>query len=349
MRALLVMLSLCAALAHGQPVDAGVVTPPALATPSIATYPQVLEQSGLAADVVLALTISETGVVSDVKLVMPSSRAEFDEAAITAAKRLTFTPAQLDGKPVAVVLEYTYHFIAPRFDAGVSVPVAEIVGEVKTKGTRDVVPAAHLEVDDGSTADTDAQGRFTLRLTPGTHTVTVTASGHTAATFTETLLERQQLDVVYRLTRPFSTPYETVVRGQADRAEVSRIQLAGPELREVAGTGGEPLRVIMLMPGVAQMGSGLSYPVVRGSVPAATGFYIDGVRVPQLFHLLAGPAVVHPDFIDGIDFYPANAPVLFGNVTGGVVSATSRAPRDKFHVEAGRRPHQRRRLRRGAD
>ncbi len=63
--------------------------------------------------------------------------------------------------------------------------------------------------------------------------------------------------------------------------------------------------------------SGLSYPVVRGALPAATGFFLDGVRVPQRYHLLAGGSVIHPDFIESIDFYPANAPAL-ANFVGNV-------------------------------
>jgi len=90
----------------------------------------------------------------------------------------------------------------------------------------------------------------------------------------------------------------------------------------------------MLLPGVASLASGLSYPVVRGSVPAATGFFLDGVRIPQLYHLGLGPSVVHPALIDGIDFYPANAPSGYGNLTAGVVAAQLKEPRDKLHIEA---------------
>ena len=114
------------------------------------------------------------------------------------------------------------------------------------------------------------------------------------------------------------------MRGQVDRAELSRITLSGAELHEVAGTNGEPLKVIMLLPGVVTPASGLSYPVVRGALPAATGFYLDGVKVPQLYHLLAGGSVVHPDFIESIDFYPANAPTRFGRISGGVIRALRR-------------------------
>ena len=61
--------------------------------------------------------------------------------------------------------------------------------------------------------------------------------------------------------------------------------------------------------------------MVRGAQPAATGYYLDGVRVPALFHLVVGPAVVHPDFLERIDFYPGTPPPQYGRVLGGVVDA----------------------------
>lgn len=220
-------------------------------------------------------------------------------------------------------------------DAGVAPALARISGTVMTKGTRDVVVLAQLQLEDGGVtlAQTDSSGRFTLEVPPGTMRVEVVASGHTRRVFPEKLAAGQQLEVLYRLEPTFARPYQTIVRGQADRAELSRVTLTGAELGEVAGTGGQPLRVVMLLPGVVTPASGLSYPVVRGSLPAATGFFLDGVRMPQLYHLMAATSVVHPDFIDSIDFYPANAPTRYGRISGGVIAAqVARARDDRVHL-----------------
>ena len=53
----------------------------------------------------------------------------------------------------------------------------------------------------------------------------------------------------------------------------------------------------------------LPFPIVRGASPSSTGFLLDGTRVPLLYHLLSGPSVIHPDFIDEVQFYPGGAPV----------------------------------------
>lgn len=315
-------------------VDAGIeVVPPQLLTPSPAAYP---EDAGTGGDVELLLTIDTTGVVIDV-IVQSSVGEAFTESALAAAKLLTFEPATQNGAPVSVVLAYRYRFEPPvllAVDAGETPPIGKLIGQVLTRGTRESISLAQVGFEDGgiTAVETDADGRFTLEIPPGPQRVLVTASGHVKRVFKEDLKPGQTVQVLYRLNRTFSKPYETVVRGQVDRAELSRITLSGAELHEVAGTNGEPLRVIMLLPGVVTPASGLSYPVVRGALPAATGFYLDGVRVPQLYHLLAGGSVVHPDFIESIDFYPANPPTRFGRISGGVISAqVAKARDDRVH------------------
>ena len=57
---------------------------------------------------------------------------------------------------------------------------------------------------------------------------------------------------------------------------------------------------------------------VRGAPPNDNGYFLDGIRVPQLFHIGLGPGVIHPQLIDRIDFYPGVAPARFGGFTGGL-------------------------------
>ncbi len=314
--------------------DAGGIFAPQLVQPSPAAWP---EDAGVAGgDVELLLTIDTSGAVTDVQVQSSPSDA-LTASALFAARGLVFEPATQNGQPVTVVLAYRYRFEPPVLvftDAGVPRSTGLIVGKVLTRGTRETIALAQVSLEDGgvTTVETDADGRFELEVPPGPQRVQVTASGHVKRVFKENLTAGQRVEVLYRLDRTYSRPYETVVRGQVDRAELSRITLSGAELREVAGTNGEPLRVVMLLPGVVTPASGLSYPVVRGSLPAATGFFLDGVRVPQLYHLLAGSSVVHPDFIESIDFYAANAPTRYGRISGGVISAqVAKARDDRVH------------------
>jgi TonB dependent receptor/TonB-dependent Receptor Plug Domain len=99
------------------------------------------------------------------------------------------------------------------------------------------------------------------------------------------------------------------------------------ELHEGAGTwGGEPFRALMVLPGVSHIVSGASLPVVRGSAPSSTGIYLDGVRVPRLYHLWVGPAAISPELVSGFDFHRGPPPARFGRELGGTVDARLLAP-----------------------
>src|SRR5262249_26125433 len=131
----------------------------------------------------------------------------------------------------------------------------------------------------------------------------------------------------YLLESRGANPYEIIVVGQKDRTEVARTTLSGRDITQIPGTLGDPFRVIGTLPGVSSVMSLLPFPIVRGSSPGNTGFLIDGVRVPLLFHLLAGPSVIHPEFVDSIEFSPGGFPVEYGGYTGGIVDGKTRAAR----------------------
>lgn len=304
--------------------DAGAISPPRLAQLALAPYPEELAGSGVGGSVVLELLVSESGAVADVVLVQ-GAHPLLDAAAKDAARGLHFAPATHGGVPVAVRVHFTYEFQTPGLSKAEE---CTLHGEVRTRGNRRPIAGAVLLEGERVLGETDADGRFRLSMAPGAHTVLVRAAGHRAAQFTESLAAGDSVSVVYRLEPEVASPYETVVVAERARAEVVRHTLVEQEVREVPGTMGDPFRVVLLMPGVATMASGLSYPVVRGSQPAATTYLMDGVRVPSLFHLGLGPAVVHPDFLDRLDFFPGSPPVRYGRQLGGVVEGHASRPRD---------------------
>src|SRR6185295_8828190 len=143
----------------------------------------------------------------------------------------------------------------------------------------------------------------------------------------ETLADRQELAVTYLVERDRYNLNETVVVAERRREEVSRVTLRAEEIQKVPGTFGDPFRVIQTLPGVASIVSLLPFPIVRGSSPSSTGFLLDGTRIPLLFHLLSGPSVVHPEFIDEIQFFPGGAPAPYGGYVGGIIDGRTRRAR----------------------
>jgi protein TonB len=63
-------------------------------------YPEAARTAGLEGKVILKIAISETGAVIDVKVL--KGDPILAEAAVAAVKTWHFTPAMLDGKPIAV-------------------------------------------------------------------------------------------------------------------------------------------------------------------------------------------------------------------------------------------------------
>jgi hypothetical protein len=125
---------------------------------------------------------------------------------------------------------------------------------------------------------------------------------------------------------------EVTIRG--DRVEPGRsATLSRTEVRQIPGTFGDPFRAIEIMPGVTPVVSGLPFFFIRGAPPGNVGYYLDGVRVPLLFHVGIGPSAVHPALISRVDLYPGGYPARFGRFSGGIVSGETSAPASEAHGE----------------
>lgn len=131
---------------------------------------------------------------------------------------------------------------------------------------------------------------------------------------------------------PTEEPSEVVVRGK--RIEPGGTSLTRAEVRQLPGAFGDPFRAIDALPGVTPIVSGLPYFYVRGAPPGNVGYFVDGVRVPYLFHLGVLFSVVHPAMMDRVDLYRGGYPARFGRYAGGIVSGETTAPRPDLHGEA---------------
>ncbi|HEY8039372.1 MAG TPA: TonB family protein [Polyangiaceae bacterium] len=124
---------------------------------------------------------------------------------------------------------------------------------------------------------------------------------------------------------------EVIVRGV--RTEVGQTLIAGAEVRQMPGAFGDAFRAIEALPGVTPIVSGLPFFFVRGAPPGNVGYFLDGVRVPLLYHLALGPSVVHPDLIDHVDFFPGGYPARYGRFAGGILDGETVAPAARPHAE----------------
>jgi TonB family protein len=132
---------------------------------------------------------------------------------------------------------------------------------------------------------------------------------------------------------PAPTPGVEEVHVHGTRTEVGETQLGGAEVRQMPGAFGDAFRAIEALPGVTPLVSGLPFFFVRGAPPGNVGYFLDGVRIPLLFHLALGPSVVHPGLIDHVDFFPGGYPARFGRFSGGILDGETLAPATHVHAE----------------
>jgi hypothetical protein len=120
---------------------------------------------------------------------------------------------------------------------------------------------------------------------------------------------------------------------EGERHPPSVTSLTREEVRQLPGAFGDPFRAIEILPGVTPIVSGLPFFYVRGAPPGNVGYFLDGVRVPYLFHAAAGPSVVHPAIVERVDLYAGGYPAKYGRYAGAVVAAEATEPRTDWHGE----------------
>jgi len=300
-----------------------------------AEYPPEAEAARIEGAVVLSIVIGEDGEVRQAVVTDPGPHPGFAPAALHAVQQFRFRPAEIDGVPAAVEIEYRYAFVLRRVEppAPEERPVV-LRGRVVERGTRSPVAGATVE-SQGAFAETGADGRFALRgVAPGDVIVRVLSPEHEPLSLSEVIEEGRPREVEYRLTRRRYDPYEAVVRGERRRREVTVHTLETEEVRTIPGTQGDALRVIQNLPGVARAPFGIGLLVVRGSEPSETVVYVDGVPIPLLFHIGLLTSVVNADVIEAIDFYPGNFGARFGRALGGTVELRTREAKREWHGAA---------------
>ena len=222
--------------------------------------------------------------------------------------------------------------------SGRAAETGRLQARVMIRGSITAVPGARVKVSSGAAVielTTDEKGRFTTDLPAGTAEVIVRAGGHELLQARTTIPAGATVKAEY-LLRPlpaYRRPFETTVRARSAN-EGQHVTLRGEELRTLPGGLGDPFRMIGLLAGVATPLPLLPVFVVRGASPGMNGFFLDGMRVPQLFHLLVGGGVIHARFVDQIDFYPGAYDASFGRYAGGIIDAKTRpAGTDGYHGE----------------
>ena len=299
-----------------------------------AEYPPEAFSAGLEGAVGLQVDIDETGKVIQVLVDVPAGSG-FDEAAVAAAKQFVFTAAEIDGAPAPVRIGYTYNFkIQQKITPGQEGQT--ITGQVREKGVRLPIPGAEVVLEGTPFRQTtNRKGRFRFKnVEAGKYRVVVNSPSTKPFNETIEIQEGKKLDLKLYVEPKVVNEYRTVVVGKKVEALVTKYTLEARTLETVPGTFGDPLRAVSSLPGIQKMPFGAGVLVIRGANPGDSLVLLDGVGIPLLYHFLAGPSVINPNFLEDISFYPGNFPVRYGGATAGIIDVGSKNQRvDQFGGE----------------
>ena len=309
------------------PSAARTITPPKLTRFVEAPYPEVERQNPRDASVLLTIAIGPEGKAVEVS-VAESAGAAFDAAAVAAASQFEFEPARVDGVAVGVRIQYRYAFSRT---AAVPPPpqksTAELTGLVRDRKTQRPLAGVSVELD-GQIAVTDAQGQFHFQdVSPGAHTVNLSGAQLTPMMTEEQLQKGQKLDLAYDVdARAADAPsaervdLELVIIDAPVQRSVAATSISADQGARVAGTGGDVIKVVENLPGVARSSVGSASLVVWGASGADTRVYVDDVRIPVLYHEGGFRSVIHSDLVQNVELEPGGYGAAHGRGLGGLVN-----------------------------
>jgi outer membrane cobalamin receptor len=222
---------------------------------------------------------------------------------------------------VSAVIQYRYRFTvalaaAPSLE-GTVVDAAAGLGmhELDVRAARADGTVAH--------ALTDMDGRFTFSGLPaGTWTVVVAPPGYLSVTATVEIRDGSvaRLDLPAEPDVPSGAADRTVTI-TADRAsaELTERTLTQEEVRFLPGTGGDVVKAVQNLPGVARAPLGVGQLIIRGTAPEDSAYFLDGANIPIVFHFSGLSTILNGDFISEVAYLPGNYGARYGRALGGLV------------------------------
>lgn len=318
--AALALAGLCVIPVRAEEEAAVITQPPHLVHFVPAEYPKDKHDAGITAQVLLSIEIGDDGKVGEVEVVK-SAGADFDKAAVDAARQFTFTPAQSGGQPIPVKITYRYDFtiVTKMVSVGPQVNFDGVVLDrlKKTPLANVVVKIKELDL----ATKTDDKGAFAFTdLAPGTYKVEIRHPRLVTVLTDETIKAGQKRTMKYYVEeKEEDVDEEVVVRAARIKKEAVETRIRTEEARKVPGTQGDTLKVVQNLPGVGRASFGSGQLVVWGSSPKETRVVVDGVEIPALYHMGGLRSTVNSDIVKSIDLAPGAYGAEYGRGLGGLV------------------------------
>ncbi len=303
-----------------------------------APYPEAAKAEGREGNVLLLIEIDEVGDVSYIE-VLESAGTDFDTAATEAAWNFVFSPAEDANGPTPVQIEFAYGFVLDSASVEgavedeqskeeVSLPI-NLDGVVLEMGTKRPLSNFRIRIttSEGEVVETQTNelGEYQAAVYPvGTVTVQCAYPEYDTNIREIELTEGERTS--YRIWMKNLNYREDELVGvyRKPSADVARRTLTMEEVKRIPGTFGDPVRVIQSLPGAARSPFGSGLLIIRGANPEDSAVYVDGIRIPQIYHIGGLVSILNPDLIDTVDYLPGSYGVNYGRSLGGVVDVKTK-------------------------
>ena len=302
------------------PESGTISKPPKLVQFVPAVYPQDKHDAGITARVLLSIEIGDDGKVGNVE-VLEGSGPDFDAAAVAAAHKFIFEPAESDGRPVPVKITYRYDFTIVTKTVSLG-PQVNFEGVVLERFQKRPLPRVLVTIKDLElSTKTDEEGYFAfLDVPPGPHKIEIAHPKLITILTDETLRREQKRTVKYFVEeKGDDVDEEVVVRAARIKKEAVETRIRTEEARKVPGTQGDTLKVVENLPGVGRSSFGSGQLVVWGSAPNETRVNVDGVEIPALYHVGGLRSTISSDLVRSIELSPGAFGAEYGRGLGGLV------------------------------
>ena len=101
--------------------------------------------------------------------------------------------------------------------------------------------------------------------------------------------------------------------------EITERILNADDIRYLPGTNGAVVRASQNVPGIARPPVKIGQLIIRGTSPEDSRYYLDGMKIPIVFHFSGLSTVINGDSIEEVAFLPGNYGVRYGRSLGGAV------------------------------
>ncbi|HEY0634304.1 MAG TPA: TonB-dependent receptor [Gammaproteobacteria bacterium] len=113
---------------------------------------------------------------------------------------------------------------------------------------------------------------------------------------------------------------------QQEEAPALGYELDRDTLTTMPGSGGDPLRAVQALPGVAVNNDASAAPAIRGSRPEDNTYYVDFHPMGYLFHFGGMYSIFNEQLVEAFTVYPAAYGAEFAGGVGAVIDTRLRDP-----------------------